>query len=212
MSNFNINDILQYLVSIGKTWVADFHLNETDKEIYTRVILYFFQDEKFEKINPNYNLNKGLLIMGNVGVGKSIMLLVFRKFVMECLQNRVFTIEKTIDIAGNFSLEGYPIIQQHGDQCFSNKNGRMADRVPRTKCYDDLGSEEQSTSFYGSKINVMEKIILKRYDFFITHKMKTFITTNLSPSQLESKYGERVMSRLREMMNPIYYPGEDRRK
>ena len=212
MSKYNMDDVFQYIGSIGKTWVVNFHLNEHDRELYRRVFFYFFRDKEFNKINPKYDLNKGLLIMGNVGVGKSLMLMVFRKLVMEYLQNQVFTIEKTIDITGNFSLEGYSTIQQHSDLCFSNKNGRIADRVPRSKCYDDLGSEEQFTSFYGTKINVMEKILLKRYDFFITHKMKTFITTNLSPNQLESRYGERVMSRLREMMNPIYYPGKDRRK
>jgi len=51
----------------------------------------------------------------------------------------------------------------------------------------------------------MAEIFLSRYDLFITKKLQTHITTNLSASEIEKQYGNRVRSRLREMVNLIAF-------
>lgn len=51
----------------------------------------------------------------------------------------------------------------------------------------------------------MAEILLSRYDLFISKKLKTHITTNLSATEIETHYGNRVRSRLREMVNLIAY-------
>jgi len=42
-------------------------------------------------------------------------------------------------------------------------------------------------------------------DLFINHKVKTHVTTNLNAQELEDRYGNRVRSRMREMMNLIAF-------
>lgn len=49
----------------------------------------------------------------------------------------------------------------------------------------------------------MAEILLSRYDIFTAKKIQTHITTNLSASEIENIYGNRVRSRLREMINLI---------
>jgi DNA replication protein DnaC len=49
------------------------------------------------------------------------------------------------------------------------------------------------------------EIMLSRYEYFISQKKITHLTTNLSASELESYYGNRVRSRLREMFNLISF-------
>jgi DNA replication protein DnaC len=51
----------------------------------------------------------------------------------------------------------------------------------------------------------MAEILLSRYDLFVNRKMLTHITTNLSSSEIEELYGERVRSRMREMFNLIAF-------
>lgn len=46
----------------------------------------------------------------------------------------------------------------------------------------------------------MAEILLSRYDIFTAKKTQTHITTNLSASEIENVYGNRVRSRLREMI------------
>ncbi|MFD2918101.1 hypothetical protein ACFS6H_00190 [Terrimonas rubra] len=54
----------------------------------------------------------------------------------------------------------------------------------------------------------MTEILLTRYDLFITRQLRTHITTNLSASELEQYYGNRLRSRLREMLNLVAFaPG-----
>jgi hypothetical protein len=51
----------------------------------------------------------------------------------------------------------------------------------------------------------MAEILLSRYDMFVTKKIQTHITTNLSASEIEAAYGNRVRSRLRQMLNLIAF-------
>ena len=60
----------------------------------------------------------------------------------------------------------------------------------------------------------MAEVILSRYDLFMNLNIKTHITTNLSASEIEKYYTERVRSRLRQMMNVLFVPADrkDKRK
>jgi len=51
----------------------------------------------------------------------------------------------------------------------------------------------------------MAEILLSRYDMFIQKGILTHITTNLSAPELESMYGSRVRSRMREMFNLVAF-------
>ena len=51
----------------------------------------------------------------------------------------------------------------------------------------------------------MAEILLSRYDLFTTHNMLTHLTTNLSATEIEEYYGNRVRSRMREMFNLIVF-------
>ncbi len=62
-----------------------------------------------------------------------------------------------------------------------------------------------SILFYGNECNVMAEILLRRYDLFINKKLQTHITTNLSASEIEKNYGNRVRSRIRNMFNLIAF-------
>jgi len=58
----------------------------------------------------------------------------------------------------------------------------------------------------------MGEILLSRYDLFISKKVKTHLTTNLSASELEQHYGNRVRSRLRESFNLIAFNNNSKDK
>jgi DNA replication protein DnaC len=51
----------------------------------------------------------------------------------------------------------------------------------------------------------MAEILLSRYDIITSKKIQTHITTNLSASEIENVYGNRVRSRLRELCNLVAY-------
>lgn len=51
----------------------------------------------------------------------------------------------------------------------------------------------------------MAEILLTRYDLFVSKNLLTHLTTNLSASEIEEIYGNRIRSRLREMLNLISF-------
>ena len=57
-------------------------------------------------------------------------------------------------------------------------------------------------------------VLLDRYDRFVTHQMLTHLTSNLNAPKLETLYGDRLRSRLREMCNVLAFPATapDRRR
>ena len=103
------------------------------------------------------------------------------------------------NITFSFNKSGFKIIEDYGNNGFY--------------CFDDLGVETTGRHF-GKDCNVMGEILLSRYDLFLKRKIRTHTTTNLNAQELESRYGIRVRSRMRELFNLIAFDKEslDKRK
>ncbi|MNQ95112.1 DNA replication protein DnaC [compost metagenome] len=71
-------------------------------------------------------------------------------------------------------------------------------------CFDDLGAEQQIKHF-GNDCNVMAEVLISRYEQFVQNKSVTHITTNLSASEIENSYGNRLRSRMRQMFNLVTF-------
>lgn len=74
---------------------------------------------------------------------------------------------------------------------------------------DDLGTEPDGQNIYGTRRDVMEEAIHRRYNVF--PRWKTHFTSNLTKAELRSRYGERAWSRLNEMVVFVTLTGKDRR-
>lgn len=99
------------------------------------------------------------------------------------------------EISFEFIQEGYDVIWRYSKMSFNGSH-------PKTYCFDDLGAE-QNLKYYGNECNVMGEILISRYDLFISQRMISHLTTNLSASEIENSYGNRLRSRFREMFNQI---------
>ncbi len=104
--------------------------------------------------------------------------------------------------------EGYEILEKYSNGIPYNNQQK-----PKYLCFDDLGTET-SSKYFGNDCNVMAEILLTRYDLFKEKGLITNITTNLTSSEIESQYGNRLRSRMREMFNLFGYEesSEDKRR
>lgn len=212
MDSLNIDHNLRIIEQIGSQFTHSFKLTDNDLEIYKSLILYFHGCPEFKKIKSEYSLKKGLIVRGGIGTGKTTLFKVLRIYYQKYLKNQPFHLLSTTSIVDNFINNGVIVLPPQGIQSFVRSVDGIPDfKQPIIKCYDDLGVEPKSANHFGNSRNVMADIILKRYDLFMKYGMRTFISTNLTPSQIENLYGKRVRSRLREMCNQIFYGGEDRR-
>jgi energy-coupling factor transporter ATP-binding protein EcfA2 len=197
-NNIRIYDFkacLHYLQAKGKSKYGDeFSLRNEDYTLIRKMLCYAIRDEEAcQKYEIDFN--KGILLLGPVGSGKTSLMTLIRDFFPTSFRP---ILKSTREVSYEFIKEGYEIIDQYG----------KSDRV---YCFDDLGVES-SLKHYGNECNTMGEILLSRYDQFIQFGTLTHVTTNLNSVELEKTYGVRVRSRLREMFNLITFPKETQDK
>lgn len=194
MSQYNYQKIIIWLEKKGiELYGNHFKIFESDYPIIYKLIAYFLKDE-VTCYQHNIDLNKGILLSGPVGSGKTTLMNLMKTLTAT---EHKFYIKPCRDISFEFIQDGYEIIQKYS-------KGKLYVSEPKTICFDDLGTEK-NLKYYGNECNVMAEIILSRYDLFISKKIYTHITTNLSASEIETAYGNRVRSRLRSMVNLIAF-------
>ena len=193
-SHYSYDEVVIWLENKGiELYGNHFKILETDYQIVYKLIAYFLKDEP-TCFQYGINLNKGILLTGPIGCGKTSLMNLMKY--LTATEHKFF-VKPCRDISFEFIQDGYQIIHKYSI-------GKLYQSEPRTYCFDDLGTEN-NLKYFGNECNVMAEILLSRYDLFISKKLQTHITTNLSATEIEKHYGNRVRSRLREMVNLIAY-------
>ncbi|MCB0746426.1 MAG: ATPase [Ignavibacteriae bacterium] len=191
---YDFKSILIYLDAKGKMMFGkNFKIYEEDEVVLYKLCIYFIRD--FEACaNLNIDPNKGVLLSGPVGCGKTSLMKLLRHIVPH---QKSYELIPARNITFAFNNIGYKTIQEYGNSSFY--------------CFDDLGVETTGRHF-GKDCNVMGEILLSRYDLFLQRKIRTHATTNLNAQELEERYGNRVRSRMRQMFNLISFDSSSKDK
>jgi len=177
--------------------------------------LYCNGDKEFERVKDKtyifsdqqkLYLEKGLLIVGNVGTGKTLLLRLMNKFYHYTKRERLTFRTKNIpELADSFSTDGRAAFK------FIDKGNWLFDEI----CFVDENTgkpDREMSMYFGDRILIGQKVIYDRYNIFVEEGWQSHFTTNANIGQIKEIYGSRVWSRLLEMVNILVYIGEDRRK
>lgn len=200
---YDFSKILTYLQAKGvKLFGQNFKIYKEDYYIIYKLSCYAIQDANASK-KLNIDTNKGILLSGSVGCGKTSLMKLIRHIAPNKTKYNIIPCRNTVF---SFNHIGYKTIEDYGNQ--------------HHFCFDDLGVEPTGRHF-GKDCNVMGEILLSRYDLFVktchtehSRGVITHATTNLNAKELEERYGNRVRSRMREMFNLIAFTKDstDKRK
>ena len=80
----------------------------------------------------------------------------------------------------------------------------------RRQAFDELGAEETLTGHFGTPLNVMQYILMGRYDRRFGDF--THVTTNLTLEDVKARYEDRIYDRCKEMFNIVYLGGKTYRE
>lgn len=123
---------------------------------------------------------RGLILMGTMGNGKSTILHVI---------NRLFKSTSTFGDAQD--------IFEH----FKKSQGSMRYWDEPLLLIDDMGIEPIRCLVFGEEYYPISRLLLHRYDKQLT----TIIATNLDIDEIRSRYGDRVVDRMKETFSVITY-------
>lgn len=195
-----------------------FDIDQDNEQVVNLLCQYFAEDPEFQSHKDvdgrPYSLEKGILLFGAVGVGKTQLLEIFRNN-----QKQSYQVVTCHDVEGTYAKNGPDYHPQTGAQGLRKYFGMVSLQTNNQYghntlgfFFDDLGQEITNTKYFGTERNVMEEVLIQRYKnglFTSTH-----ITTNLNREMIKETYGIRVADRIREMFNFIAFPpnAKSRRK
>lgn len=198
---YDFKKCLEFIENQGKIrYGRDFKIHEIDLPVIYKLIVYFIRDENLA-FKLQIDLRKGILLSGPIGCGKTSFMSILRPF---SYLSHDYKIKTCREVAFEFAKNGFEALYPY------TKKSRNQIRLTGF-CFDDLGAEQQIKHF-GNDCNVMAEILLSRYEQFIENNTVTHITTNLSASEIENLYGNRLRSRLRQMFNLISFNSQSKDK
>lgn len=140
----------------------------------------------------------GLFLLGPAGSGKSHLL--------QALFNYVASDEQCSRGAG-YSLAWFPVsigLDRIRSEMSDGSDRTKRDATESTFLFvDDLGAENPT--------EWAREQLYQIFDHRLTMNLPTFISTNLTASEVKARYHERFMSRIKEMCVIVQLKGRDRR-
>lgn len=208
--DITIEDFVHALMLTAKRkYNTDLIIDENNKSFI--IIMYKWL---FNKPDSQYPINKGLIITGNVGRGKSFLTQLICD-VATWYKSRVNTdFNKTIKYN-----EFLSIVDHHRKQTFEK---HVLEDSKRINLYNDIGREgikattpsidDKVIPVYGDKVNIGAAIIELEYLRFQKKGIPSIFITNYKESILKVWYDVDSISRFHEMFSFINLEGPDRRK
>jgi len=197
-SGFNL--ILDAIVENGK---FDFDDNNT---LAVKKLFAYFNGVVSDCEKLEMNLNKGILLVGPVGTGKTDLMESFQGYCSEVIQMNGFQMYTAAEIVDGVKVNGMEFMREFSEN--------SKDNIQRIKtCYvDDIASKNEKAKNYGNDANVIEDFISIRYNIFKRYRKLTHFSTNIYPIDLKKLYDARIIDRLIEMCNILELTGPSRRK
>jgi len=175
-----------------------FVFDENNKKIYHDLLYYFTGNV------GDLDLKKGIYLYGSFGLGKTTAFLIMREFVnmIKPFNQNSFMITSVEGIMEHYKAERNLI--------HFGKN--IIDGRDKTKhlLINEFGKDAKETYFGTSFNEIINSLIMTRYEVFQEHNKVTHITSNYAPNQL--KVDNAVNDRLHEMFNFVKIGGVSRRK
>ena len=175
---------------------AEYILNKYNRNVIWKLALYFSNDPEFEKQDDGeYLLSKGIMLIGPVGCGKTMLMNICR-----ANQKQSYVVHGAQAIGFQFAKDGFDVIMRNCIPFIGGEN--KFGHTEYGTCFDDLGADEKR-KYYGDRANALAEILEGRYR--MNRHYMTHITTNLDGEDIEEFYGVRTRSRVREMFNIITF-------
>lgn len=187
----------------------EFVIDDNNSKVL-RFLLYYFNDCPLaEEVFPGrgYKLHKHIMLQGNVGTGKTLLMEIFSEY-LRYTGNPNFFYNLSVTQMINY----YTLHNNLDRYTFNEEENKGFQCKPVNICLNDIGV--QTTTFYGMDTKVLtDEFLHARNEIWSQFHLKAHVTTNLSIEQLKEKYKDgfgRLIDRFKTY-NVIPLGGKSRR-
>lgn len=140
----------------------------------------------------------GVMLCGTPGNGKTTLLLAFRSALNWLNDNNAFECDRSMRIVDAKDIQ----------RCAKDFKSFDELRKRDMLAIEDMGREATEVLDYGNVMSPVIDLLEHRYN----EQLYTFITTNLTATQVRKKYGNRIADRFNEMLDVIIFKGDSYRR
>lgn len=222
--NGNIIDVEAYLreIDLWRNFTPAFKLPLTSEKALSLLVRFYEAQVKmrggnfeadevtkshlriFSEAVTASNGSGGIMLCGNCGNGKTTLLYAFQRML-----NWLGDINALPELEKAYGEKPGIVIKDAKKIAALSSDAAELDRIMKLNmlAIEDMGKEPSEVVNYGNIIAPIQDIIEYRYD----KRLFTFITTNLTPKTITSRYGKRIGDRLCEMLKIIVFENESYR-
>ena len=187
---------LCYLVQQRSNGLKNFQVVDGLNETYAQIFMYLNQNKELLSIKNHatiqpWSLSKGLLLIGNFGRGKTLML------------DAIYQQKQKLRVLGRyataFKMSQYFVKDMEMFNALTSGNTCLF--------LDEIGDEPKETLNYGNSENTTYRALKLFFDNLEKqqNKVKLFATSNLGKDEIIKRYDERIWSRIVGNCNIIVF-------
>jgi hypothetical protein len=208
----DINEHIMIVKNIANAIMAKedrkFEIDEHNKKVLMFLLLYFNRDKQAEEVFPeeNYKIHKPLMLMGKPGVGKTVLMDIFGRYLKFTKNPNLFYNTSVTEIINYYKVNNHIDRYTFNYKGFDNRPAGY----PVNLCLNDLGLRTHMHFGVDTKVFI-DDFLYARNEIFIYYKKMAHITTNLDVNELKEAFDYRLAERFK-CYNIIDLGGESRRK
>lgn len=194
------DEMKRAFVKSARNVCREFEVKENVKNTLNILCKYFLG------IEGDLSLNKGIFLVGGYGVGKSTLMMSYRRWLADYWY-------KTIQLGNGFAVTSIEeIIQDYKESKSLDRwvNNSEDEYRPGSGhlLINEFGVDLKDKIYGVDSIRIINQLMKMRYDLFQNHGKLTHITSNFNPFSEDGA----LMDRYFEMFNVIEIEGDSLRK
>lgn len=217
---YDLTDQEQYwlhatlIKSIGDNYMlrefSSFHVDDHNQKVLQFLLYYFNGCELAEQVfpNENYKVWKNILLIGEPGTGKTMLMQIFSDYLKATDNENYF---RNISMT---QLMNYYKINGHIDRYTYNElaDPKSYDGSPFNVCLNDIGLATEKQKSFGTQMEtIIDEFLFARYEIYQQCNKRYHFTSNMTVKEFKSRFEVRLADRFKSF-NVIELRGGSRRK